>query len=185
MPSIILIRHGPVALKASGLLSFEGFRRYCDAYELSGLEPDAEPPRELARLVRAAKCVFASDAPRVIDTLAGLGVAADVVDAAFREAPPQAPQLPIQLPMIVWLALARARGVLDPALTREREDLRLRSATCAEMLIDATAAGPVMLAGHGWFNRHVAATLVKNGWRGFAGPGFAKPFGYKIFASVR
>ena len=178
MPSIILVRHGPVALKASGLFSYGAFCRFIETYEQSCLAPDVKPPEELIRLLRPTTHIFASDAPRVTDTLCRLGLKADVTDQSFREAPPLAPRLPIKLPIIGWLALARARGVVDPALKAERDDLQRRSAACAERLILATASGPAALVGHGWFNRHVVTELIANGWRKTGGPGFAKPFGY-------
>lgn len=93
-----------------------------------------------------------------------------------------APPLPIKLPVIAWLALARARGAFDPALQTERDDLRLRSSACASKLILASTSGPVTLVGHGWFNRHVVQKLIANGWRRTDGSGFAKPFGYLILS---
>lgn len=163
---IILVRHGPVALKAPGLLSFAEFARFIEAYELSGVDPQAAPPAETARALAVVATVFASDAPRALDTLARLGLKADMTDAAFREAPPLAPRLPLRLPAIAWLALARARGELGPGLGEARRDLRLRADRCAERLIAASRRGDVALVGHGWFNRSVGAALRARGWRG-------------------
>lgn len=181
---ILLVRHGPVALKASGLLSFQAFCNYIDAYERAGLAADAVTPAPLARLAQGAARVFASDAPRVADTLKRLGVAADVSDAAFREAPPLAPDLPLRLPALAWLALARARGAFDPALAAPRDALRRRAEGCARRLIVAATDGNVALVGHGWFNRHVAADLIAKGWRRTAGPGFGRAWGYALFDNV-
>jgi len=181
LPSVVLVRHGPVALKASGLLSFYDFSRYIEAYELSGILPETSPPEKLARHARAATTVLASDAPRVMDTLARLGVDASVIDARFREAPPSAPRLPLSLPAIVWLALARARGEFDPGLAQARRDLRQRADQCARRLSDASEKGDVLLAGHGWFNRYVAHSLATSGWRKTGGPGFGRPWGYVVF----
>lgn len=181
MPSIILVRHGPVALKAPGLLSFQAFRSYIDAYEHSGIEPSSRPPEALARLVCGAPSVFASDALRVTETLARLGAKAHVADSAFREAPPLAPDLPLILPAVLWLALARARGEFDPALAAERDGLRRRAGECCERLLAASAGGDVALVGHGWFNRYAALALAARGWRKTGGPGFGRPWGYAIF----
>lgn len=162
-------------------MSFQGFARYIAAYELAGIEPDARPPESLAALARRAGLVFASDAPRVIDTLARLGVTADFLDAAFREAPPEAPKLPLYLPAIGWLALARARGEFSPALTDARADLKRRAGSCADQLIAAAGDRNVALIGHGWFNRYVAAALTRQGWRKAEGPGFGRAWGFAVF----
>lgn len=130
----------------------------------------------------AATTVFASDAPRVADTLARLGAQAAVTDADFREAPPLAPRLPGHWPAIVWLALARARGEFDPALAEARNDLRRRAALCAERLAESSARGSVALVGHGWFNRYVAQALAARGWRKARGPGFGRPWGHVSYA---
>ena len=178
MPSIILVRHGPVAVKASGLLSFGEFCAHIEAYELSGIAAGARAPDEVALLVRGATKVFASDAPRVSDSLARIGVAAGVTEARFREAPPLAPSLPLRLPAIIWLALARARGEFDPALAEARADLTRRATRCAETLDDASAQGAVALIGHGWFNRYVAS----RGWRKTRGPGVGRPWGHLVLS---
>lgn len=169
-------------MKASGLLSFSGFCAYIEAYELSGIEHETAPPEEVARLVGGATMVFASDAPRVAESLARIGAPAGVTSADFREAPPLAPSLPLRLPAIIWLVLARARGELDPALAEARADLRRRATRCAEKLDDASAQGAVALVGHGWFNRYVARALAKRGWRKTRGPGFGRPWGHLVLS---
>ncbi len=185
MRSILLVRHGPVAVKAPGLLSFEAFCAHVAAYERSGLEPEAQPPARLAQLMCTATAVFASDAPRVADTLARLDLSPDVIETDFREAPPEAPRLPLRLPELGWLALARARGAFDPALAEARRDLHRRAARCAEQLIAAAADSPAALVGHGWFNAAVGRALVVRNWRKIEGPGFGRPWGHVIYAPAK
>jgi broad specificity phosphatase PhoE len=177
LSSIVLIRHGPVAVKASGLLSFQAFAAFISAYEEAGIEACARPPAQLIPILRRVSRIYASDAPRVTETLSRLGVTADVVDASYREAPPRAPRLPGQWPEIVWLALARARGAFDPALAPARADLRRRVRICCDELREAALQGDVALIGHGWFNRAVAKDLAAEGWRQ-TGPGFRRPWGH-------
>lgn len=162
-------------------MSFDAFSDHVAAYELSGLEPQARPPEALAKLVQGAATVFASDAARVADSLARLGISADVTRAAFREAPPRAPALPGHWPEIVWLAAARARGALAPAFADARRDLARRAADCCDALLDATPRGDVALVGHGWFNGAVAKALAARGWRRSGGPGFRRPWGHLLF----
>ncbi len=159
-------------------MSYTAFAAFVSAYEASSLEPNARPPSPLISMIRGASRIYASDAPRVTETLSRLGVTADVVDASFREAPPHAPYLPGQWPEIVWLALARARGAFDPTLAAARADLRRRAGACCDQLADSAGHGDVALVGHGWFNRAVARRLAAQGWRKTGGPGFARPWGY-------
>ncbi|WP_442756424.1 hypothetical protein ACNHKD_07365 [Methylocystis sp. JAN1] len=178
MRKIVLVRHGPVALKATGLLSFEAFGVFVDAYESAGLAESARPPESLSKQLADVAAVLASDAPRVRETLARLDLRADVVAPDFREAPPVAPRTSLRLPVFAWLALARARGEFSPALAEARHGLRRRAGACAERLAAASESGPAALVGHGWFNRYVAAALAARGWRKADGPGFAHPWGY-------
>jgi len=180
---ILLARHGPVALPASGLFSFADFARYVAEYEQSGLVPGAVPPSALREALGDAR-VFASDAPRVSDTLARLGVTAQTASADWREAPPDAPHLSVPLPVAIWLALARLRGALDPNLSDARAALEQRAQACAGFLCAQAQDGPVALVGHGWFNRSTAQALIRRGWRRSAGPGFARPWGFALFVAA-
>ncbi len=178
---IILVRHGPVAIYASGFLSFEGFCRFIADYEAAGIGADAAPPAPLIAALAGVENVFASDAPRVLETLARLNLSADALDADFREAPPLSPKLPLRLPSDAWLVLARARGEFSPELAEARRDLRARAERCAERLLAATSPGQVALVGHGWFNRYVAAAVKARGWTKASGPGFGRPWGFASY----
>jgi broad specificity phosphatase PhoE len=166
MPSIVLVRHGPVALKAPGLLSFQDFIRYCDDYELSGLATMTSPPGTTADIVRRAACVFASPAPRAIESARALGAGDRVVfDSCFREEPNLAAPLRGRWPLIVWFAASRASGAFHPAHGGARTEMQRRAEAAAQKLIRATSQGPTVLVGHGWFNRAIAHALAEDGWR--------------------
>lgn len=161
-------------------MSFREFCAFIDAYEQSGIEADARPPAALSQALRDAGAIFASDALRVTETLARLGIAAQARESAFREAPPHAPALPLRLPASAWLVLARVRGAIDPALAASRDDLRGRAEICCTRLT-AAATGSAALVGHGWFNRAVARALTAKGWRKSDGPGLGRPWGYAVY----
>jgi broad specificity phosphatase PhoE len=178
MPSIVLIRHGPVASKAPGLLSFWDFVRYCDDYELSGLAMGTSPPVGTTDVVRRAACVFASPAPRAVESARALGAGDRVVfDSCFREEPNLAPPLQGRWPLIVWFAASRASGAFHPAHAGARQEMQLRAEAAAHKLIRATNQGPTALVGHGWFNRAIARALTDAGWGSAKSRGYAMAFG--------
>ena len=61
---IILVRHGKPAIALKPRTGHHGFRRYIDAYQDAGLDPQSAPPEELLDLVKGLNSVFTSDSPR-------------------------------------------------------------------------------------------------------------------------
>src|SRR5690242_15361255 len=49
---VILVRHGKPAIATNARTSHHGFRRYIDAYQDAGLDPQSAPPEELLDLVK-------------------------------------------------------------------------------------------------------------------------------------
>lgn len=187
MRSIFLVRHGPVALKAPGLLSFPEFVDYCDKYELSGIAPGAPPPNQTVALVRNATSIFASPATRARQSIDALGVEGAIFDSRFREEPNVAPSIAGRWPLIFWFAASRGRGAFHPAAALARDEMRRRARAAAAILSDATADGTAALIGHGWFNRAIARALTADNWRrtrpeaAASLGGVANPWGYAVF----
>jgi broad specificity phosphatase PhoE len=187
-PQIILIRHGPVALKASGLLSFEDFCRFVEQYEAAGLCKGAPPPA-LTEALGAVERVLVSDARRAVESAQALGLEdrADI-DPVFREEPNVAPQVFGRWPLIVWFSLSRGAEAFHPARGSARGAMTLRAQAAARLLIDVAKDGPAALVGHGWFNRAISRALAENGWRrarSHGGPSslgrVSAPWGHVIF----
>ena len=61
---IILVRHGKPAIAPNPRTGHHGFRRYIDAYQDAGLDPQSAPPGELLDLVKDLNAVFTSGFPR-------------------------------------------------------------------------------------------------------------------------
>ncbi|QGM98101.1 hypothetical protein [Methylocystis parvus] len=186
MASIILVRHGPVALQAPGLLSFQEFVDYCEAYERSGLAPRAQAPGETVARLRDVCAAFASTTMRARESARALGLERAVFDSCFSEEPNVAPRIAGRWPLIFWFAASRGRGAYHPAAERARDAMRRRARIAAQILIGASATGPAALVGHGWFNREIARALAEDGWRVARGatPSFgrvAAPWGCAVF----
>jgi hypothetical protein len=188
MPSIVLVRHGPVALQAPGLLSFQEFVDYCALYERSGIAPETKPPAHTIALFRNAAKVFASTAVRARQSVGVLGVEEAVFDPCFCEEPNIPPALAGRWPLTFWFAASRGRGAFYPTEAEARQAMRRRARTAAQILDAAAQQGTAALVGHGWFNRAIARALAEDGWRRVGrspAPSFGRvagPWGCAMFA---
>lgn len=189
LSSILLARHGSVALPAPRFPTRGEFSDYVDAYERFGIHSDAQPPEGLIRRVRNAETVFTSPARRAAESLKLLHPERmPVIDPVFAEEPHIIPSLAGRWPLLVWFSLERGLGAFHPRETRSRDAMRLRADMAANLLIAATGRGPVVLIGHGWFNRAIAFALSQMGWRRaetFGGTGtfgsVATTWGHTVF----
>jgi broad specificity phosphatase PhoE len=164
--SILLVRHGPVALTAPGLLTRAGFLDHAEAYERAGLSPDTLAPEGLVRRVQDAENVFVSPALRALESMKMLDPRRKpFIDPVFSEQPHTVPELAGRWPLLVWFALERATGAFHPGEAPSRLAMRQRAEKAAALLIEATQRGSTVLVGHGWFNRALAKALEQKGWR--------------------
>jgi hypothetical protein len=162
----LLARHGPVALPAPRFPTRGEFKDYVDAYERSGIHSDAQPPEGLIQRVRKAETVFTSPALRAAESMKLLHPERmPITDPVFAEEPHIIPNLAGRWPLLVWFSLERGWGTFHPGETQSRDAMRLRADKATNFLIAATERGPVVLIGHGWFNRAIAFALSQKGWR--------------------
>jgi hypothetical protein len=165
LSSILLARHGPVALPAPRFPTCREFKDYVDAYERSGIRSDARPPEGLIRWVREAGTVFTSPSPRAGESLKLLHPERiPIIDPVFAEEPHIIPNLAGRWPLLVWFSLERGWGRFHPGETRSRGAMRLRADKATNLLIAAAERGPVVLIGHGWFNQAIAFALSQKDW---------------------
>lgn len=180
-PSILIARHGPVALDAPGFLLRDEFLRFVDAYERAGLRDDARPPDNLAQRVNGAAAIHASAAPRVADSLKALRLEREaIVDPLFGEEPLSVPRLAGRLPLFVWFSLSRGAGAFHPNEAGTRAVMRLRAERAAARLAASASSGPVALVGHGWFNRAIVRALAEKGWRPTEAQGGSAPWSHVV-----
>jgi broad specificity phosphatase PhoE len=147
-------------------LSYSDVARYVTAYEDAGLAQGASPPRKLQLALAGVVAVCASDARRAAQSVSALGLADGArSDALFREEPLLLPRLIGAWPLFLWLATARALELWRPERHCSPLPMEERADHAAERLIAAAIQGDVALIGHGWFNRAIAQSLSRRGWR--------------------
>lgn len=193
MTSILLSRHGPVALSPPRFPTKNEFRNYVNVYERSGVCANASPPKDLAERVRNAVTVFTGPSLRAQNSLKLLDPErVPITDAVFSEEAQIIPELAGRWPLIVWFSLTRGVGAFHPREAGSRRAMRQRADKAANLLLAAAERGPVALIGHGWFNRAIAQALSCNRWRraeACRGSGsfgrVSSTWGYVVFEEVR
>lgn len=181
-PTILLIRHGPVAIASEGRFSRDEFLRYLEAYEAAPLRRDASSPPHLETQIRLANTVFTSEARRSLDSLRLLSPECQAIaDAVFGEEPHHiVPSLPGRMPLLVWFAMARCAEAAHPSISRRMPQ---RAEQAAARLIKAAEDGSTALIGHGWFNRAITRALIARGWRKAIAHGGMRNWSYTHFSS--
>jgi broad specificity phosphatase PhoE len=166
---IILVRHGRPAIPTNPRTSHHGFRRYIDAYQDAGLDPQSAPPDELLDLVKGLNAVFTSGFPRSNDSARTLLPEAEVIaDPLFAEAPLAAPRIPlVKMKVPVWAVMARIlwHAGYHPEIENYRR-AKIRAAQAADILLTRAAAndGVAVLVAHGYFNAMIGRVLKKRGF---------------------
>lgn len=166
---IILMRHGKPILAKWGWITAAEMHGWIGHYDRSEVERHGVPIASL-KLANLARFVVASTAPRALSSVAALGHAASVVDAAFCEAPlPHASWRFTRLPPFAWAALFRLAWLFGYARGCDSVEVtKIRARTAARKLIALAERGGVLLVGHGIMNRLIARELVALGWTGAA-----------------
>ena len=165
---IILVRHGKPAIPTNTRTSHLGFRRYIDAYQESGLDPQSAPPDELLDLVKGLDAVFTSGFPRSNDSARTLLPEAEIIaDPLFAEAPLAAPRIPlVKMKVPVWAVMARIlwHAGYHPEIENYRR-AKIRAAQAADILLSRAEAndGVAVLVAHGYFNAMIGRVLTKRG----------------------
>jgi broad specificity phosphatase PhoE len=165
---VVLVRHGKPAIRMSRTC-YRGFRRFIDAYDRAGLDPQSAPPAELRALVKGLRAVFTSGAPRADDSARSLLPEACVIaNPLFAEAPLAGPRIPLlKMKVPVWAIISRIvwHAGYHPQMESYRR-ARRRAALAADILLagaDANA-GTAVLVAHGYFNAMIGRILRKRGF---------------------
>ncbi len=167
---IIISRHGKPALdrRAGPRLGWRGYVDWWSRYEASSLAEGEAAPEALKDEVKDAAVIYASIRPRALETAEMAAPDREIAqDAVFNEAPLPPPTIGgVRYLPKTWNILARAAWLNGHALNGENvKEARQRAADAAAILHQASEAGKVYLAAHGWFNRMLRPELKKLGWR--------------------
>ena len=173
---VVLVRHGKPAIPMARTC-YRGFRRFIDAYEAAGLDPESAPPAELRASVQGLRAVFTSGSPRANDSARSLVPGADIIaDPLFAEAPLAGPRIPVvKLRVTIWAIISRImwHAGYHPKIENYRR-ARSRAQRAAELLLAGAEAnaGIAVLVAHGYFNAMIGRALRK---RGFVRVGSHRP----------
>lgn len=168
---IVLSRHGKPDLphplpRIAGTELADWERRYNE----TGIGSDVAAPAGLHELAARCDCIVASDLKRSVESAARLAAGREIrVEPMLREAClPGSIGLAVRLPPRAWAAVGRIAWFLGVGASAENiAATRLRARRVARQLQSLSDQhGLVLVVGHGTFNRFVAASLRRLGWRG-------------------
>ncbi|MGE3142928.1 MAG: histidine phosphatase family protein [Hyphomonadaceae bacterium] len=166
--AIILARHGRPDCDRSVRIDWRGYAQWWADYERAGLAAGQVAPEKLHVAARAADVLFASPAPRAVETAAAVADGRPILqDAVFVEAPLPPPRLWGRHTPRAWGVFARIAwwlGRHDGQESRQAAELRAEAAV-ATLAARALRGESVALMAHGWFNRMMRRVLKRQGWR--------------------
>jgi broad specificity phosphatase PhoE len=166
---IILIRHGRPDIPTAPRTSHREFRKYIDAYEEAGLDPESIPPDELQDLLGEIDAVFTSGRKRSVDSARALAPHAELIaDPLFAEAPLASPPIPLlRMKVPKWAVVARIlwHAGYHPEIENFRR-AKHRAVQAADILVRrARDDGAAALVAHGYFNLIIGRELRRRGFR--------------------
>ncbi len=167
--TIIIVRHGKPALSRQLWLTWRGFEQWWADYDAGGLAETQRIPKKLQNLANRADIVLSSPLPRAVESALLLtGRPADIIDPELVEAPlPPPPLGPLKLKPKAWGTLARILWYFGWSGGKEsHRQARARADHMAAKLDSYAENGQmVLVTAHGWFNRMLKGSLMKQGWK--------------------
>lgn len=166
MHSITLMRHGRPNLPAFAWQTAAGMQQWIAAYNAAAIVSDA-PPAAAKRLADSVTCRISSPLPRAQTAMAALGHPGTPHDDLYREAAlPCPPGQRLRLPPALWVIVFRLLWLAGYAGNSESlQAARQRAQSAADRLTTLAGHGPLLLMGHGIFNRMIGKELRRRGWR--------------------
>jgi len=167
--SIVLARHGRPDIDKSRRLDSQGYYRWWQSYDASGLDAGASPPAALVAEAARAHHIFASPLRRSYETAAAVAGHVKVIrDPVFTEAALPPPPFPsfIRMRPPLWDVFSRGLWWLGYSGGFEsRAQAETRAFAAVERIDPLARNGDnVLVCAHGWFNRMMRPALVANGW---------------------
>lgn len=165
---IILVRHGKPALSRKVRLSSREYRDWWLRYDEGGIVPDQKVPKKVRKWAEKAHVFYSSPLRRAVESLRlAADREPDVILADLVEAPLPSPPIPLKLRPKSWGTWSRVVWFIGWSDGMESHGkARARANAAAKTLGEAAAGGKVVyVSGHGWFNRMVKGSLMKQGWK--------------------
>ncbi len=146
-------------------------RHWIAAYDLAEVTIDA-PPAAAKHLANNVAYRISSPLPRALTSLAALGQQSTQLDAIYREAAlPCPPWQRLSLPPALWVIVFRLLWLAGYSANGESlQAARQRAQDAADRLVILARNGPLLLMGHGIFNRMIGKELQLRGWQASGRP---------------
>jgi len=166
---IILVRHGRPALSRKVWLTWRDYREWWQKYDIGGVADNQKIPHEVQKLADDVDILISSPLRRAVETARLLrGQEPDLIDPDLIEAALPSPNLgPLKLRPKMWGTIARVVWFIGWSDGMEsHKTARQRANKTAEKLADHAAEGKtILVTAHGWYNRMVKGSLMKQGWK--------------------
>jgi broad specificity phosphatase PhoE len=163
MPTILLVRHAKPDFDTRKIIRGDELGRTIEQYDAARLATRPGPWTELQ-----VRTVCSSDKQRSIESARALFPAAKVISSELYGESGLPTTLPrwVRLPFVYSLAVARCAWFLGYAPGAEKfSQVRSRAIHAAnELIAYANKEEPVVLVGHGLFNRFIGSRLKALGW---------------------
>jgi len=165
---IILVRHGRPSLSRKVWLDWRGYRKWWEAYDAGGLAEEQNIPEDVRQFAIEADLLISSPLRRAMETAYLLrGKAPDLIDDKLVEAALPSPHLgSLKLKPKSWGTVARLAWLAGYSDGMEsHKAARIRANEMAENLAEHASGGKtVLVTAHGWYNRMLKGSLMKQGW---------------------
>lgn len=169
MGRIVLVRHGPVALRERRWITAAQVREWIARYDDADLSHAVAVPSAVLAMAADCGALVASPLRRSRQSAARLAPDRDVlVHEVFAEAGLPVPEWPwLTLPIPAWAALLRVGWYLGWSAGGEsRRGAVERAGRAADLLQQLSDRhGTVMHVGHGILLTHIGSQLAARGWR--------------------
>ena len=180
--TIVIIRHGRVAITSDGLFSREDFFRYVEDYDAAPLCSDSRPREELIEQLRLARTLLASELPRARESSRILFLDQDIrYDATFNEEPHHlVPRLPFRMPLVAWFAWSRVGEAMSSIPASGSRRARIDRGEAADRRGASWTHGSDRSR---LVQSFIARSLIESGWRCSLRHGGSEPWSFRVFSS--
>ena len=164
--AITIARHGEPDADRRERVTWRGYEKWWEQYDLAGLRPGQSAPDPLIEQAAQADTLYASTLRRAIETGQACSNGRNLeIDSIFVEAALPPPPFPGRFKARTWGVFARCSWWLGFNRGMESRPMaERRAAQASDKIITAAQSGPVVLFAHGWFNRMLRPELNKRGW---------------------
>jgi len=183
--TITLIRHAKVLAKEDTRLYASEMPRWVEHYNTAPID-ERLPQSAVIQHIKSANIVVASSLSRTHDSLALLGVEANIKESVFNEAEVPAAKIPyLKLYPRQWLVVLRLMMLVGMGKGSSSLKASKSRAVKAEndLIALAQTKQSVALMGHGGMNWLIAKALEKEGWSCVEDGHSSKNWGYKVYKS--